>query len=163
MIAFGGSLAGIGKLNIFMAIFFSTLGSASGFIVMYYVGFFLGKELIDSGKIKFLPLDKIKIVESWFQKYGYWIVIANRFLSGTRAVISFFVGLSELPIGITFTLCAVSALLWNTVLILGGFEFGHNWKQLGQYLSLYGTIIGIVVIVVVLILILRYFLAKKRD
>jgi membrane protein DedA with SNARE-associated domain len=162
MIAFGGSLVGLGKLNIFSAIFFSTLGSTAGFVAMYYVGFFFGKELVDSGKLKFLPLDKVMTVEKWFKKYGYGIVVVNRFLSGTRAVISFFVGLSELPIGITVLLCAVSALLWNTILILGGSVLGHNWKQLEHYLDLYGFIIGIILLVGIIYWIISYIWKRRH-
>jgi membrane protein DedA with SNARE-associated domain len=162
MIAFGGSLVGLGKLNIFSAIFFSTLGSTAGFVAMYYVGFFFGKELVDSGKLKFLPLDKVMTVEKWFKKYGYGIVVVNRFLSGTRAVISFFVGLSELPIGITVLLCAVSALLWNTILILGGSVLGHNWKQLEHYLDLYGFIIGIILLIGIIYWIISYIWKRRH-
>lgn len=162
VVAFGGSLVGLGKLNVFAAIFFSTLGSTAGFVVMYYVGFFLGTELIDSGKLKFLPLDKVKTVEGWFRKYGYGIVVANRFLSGTRAVISFFIGLSELSIAITIPLCAISALLWNTILISGGALLGHNWKQMEHYLGIYGTIIGVIILLVILFFVVRYFQRRKR-
>ncbi len=162
VIAFGGSLVGLGKLNVFTAIFFSTLGSTAGFILMYYIGFFLGRELIDSGKIKFLPVDKIKTVEGWFIKYGYGIVVANRFLSGTRAVISFFVGLSELSIAITLPLCALSALLWNTILIMGGSILGHNWKQLEHYLDIYGTIVGIIILLAIVFIVVRYVRRQKH-
>jgi len=163
VIAFGGSLVGFGKLNLFGAIFFSTLGSTTGFVAMYYVGFFFGRELVDSGKIKFLPLEKIKIVEGWFRKYGYGIIVANRFLSGTRAIISFFGGLSELSIAITALLCAVSALLWNTILVLVGSVLGHNWKQLDRYLDIYGAAIGIVLLLFVLSLIVRYLYLRSRK
>ncbi len=163
VIALGGSLVGLGKLNFFSAIFFSTLGSTAGFVTMYYVGFFLGKKIIDSGKLKFLPLDKIRTVEGWFRKYGYGIVVANRFLSGTRAVISFFVGLSELSIAITLPLCGISALLWNTILIFGGSELGGNWKQIGHYLDLYGVIIGAILLVLIVFFIIRYFRRRNGD
>ena len=162
VIAFGGSLVGLGKLNVFNAIFFSTLGSTLGFVGMYYVGFYFGKELVDTGKIKFLPLDKIKTVEGWFKKYGYGIVVANRFLSGTRAVISFFVGLSELSIAVTIPLCGFSALLWNTILVLGGSALGHNWKLLEHYLEIYGTIIGIILAILILPFLIRFFWKKSH-
>jgi membrane protein DedA with SNARE-associated domain len=162
VVAFGGSLVGLGKLSLFTAIFFSTLGSTAGFVVMYYVGFFLGKELVDAGRIKFLPLEKIKTVEDWFRKYGYGVVVANRFLSGTRAVISFFVGLSELSIAITLPLCALSALLWNSILIIGGSVLGHNWKQLERYLDIYGAVLGVILLLVILALIARYIWRRRH-
>ncbi len=162
VIAFGGSLVGVGELNLFAAIFFSTLGSTAGFVVMYYIGFFFGTELVDSGKLRFIPLDKVKTVEHWFKKYGYGLVVANRFLSGTRAVISFFTGLSELPIAITIPLCAISALIWNTILISAGALLGHNWRQLEHYLGIYGTIIGGIILLVIFFYVVRFFRRRPR-
>ncbi len=162
IIAFGGSLVGIGKLSFGAALFFATLGSTLGFIVMYYVGFLLGKKLIDSGKPRFLPFEKIKVVEKWFAKYGYWLVVLNRFLSGTRAVISFFVGLSEIPVAVTLPLCAVSALLWNSILLYGGYTLGHNWRSLEEYLTIYGTAVLVVICVAAGLFAVRFFLRRKN-
>lgn len=161
-IAFGGSLVGIGKLGFVPTIVSATLGSAAGFIVMYYVGFMLGKKLIDAGKPKFLPFDKINQAERWFKKYGYWLVVMNRFLSGTRAVISFFVGLSELPVIITLPLCVLSALLWNSLLVYGGSVLGHNWRLLDHYLSLYGYAVLVLVAIVLSVGTARYFIGRKH-
>lgn len=162
VIAFGGSLVGIGKLGFVAALVSATIGSTAGFIVMYYVGYLLGKKLIDAGKPRFLPFDKIKQVERWFTKYGYWLVVSNRFLSGTRAVISFFVGLSELPVLITLPLCAASALLWNFILIYGGYILGHNWERLDHYLNIYGTVILILILGLAALLAVRYFFRRKH-
>ena len=169
VIAFGGALVGSGKLSMVATIFFATLGSATGFILMYYLGFFLGRELIDSRKLwkipfvgRILPVDKIKTVEGWFIKYGYWIVVGNRFMSGTRAVISFFIGLSELPIQITLPLCAVSALLWNFLLIFSGAQLGHNWRRLEFYLDIYGTFILGIIAIVAIYFVVKFFLRRKQ-
>ncbi len=162
VIAFGGSLVGIGKLGFAATVLAATLGSTAGFIVMYFIGFFLGKKLIDARKPSFLPFDKIMVAERWFAKYGYGLVVANRFLSGTRAVISFFVGLSELPVAITLPLCALSALLWNSLLVYAGSIFGHNWKQLEQYLDIYGTVIAILVVLVIVSMVARYFVRRRH-
>lgn len=161
-IAFGGSLVGIGKLGLVATIVSATLGSTAGFILMYYVGLLLGKRLIDSGKPRFLPFDKIRTAERWFQKYGYWLVVTNRFLSGTRAVISFFVGLSELPVVITLPLCALSALLWNSLLVYGGSVLGRNWRLLEQYLEIYGYAVLVLVVIALSIALGRRFLGRKH-
>jgi membrane protein DedA with SNARE-associated domain len=162
-IAFGGALVGLGKLNIFLTITFATVGSTAGFVLMYYIGFFLGKKLVDSRKLKIIPFDKIKKVEDWFLKYGYWIVVGNRFMSGTRAVISFFVGLSELPIVVTLPLCAVSALLWNSLLVFFGSQLGHNWRIVGYYLDIYYKIvIAIIVLLTGTYLVWKFFSRRKH-
>lgn len=162
VIAFVGSLVGAGRLNLAVAILCATAGSTAGFATMYYVGFLIGRRIIDSGRIRFLPLGRIKTVEGWFAKYGYGLVIANRFLSGTRAIISFFTGLSELPIRIVLPLCAASALLWNTILISGGWFLGHNWKRLEMYLEIYGTVVLVLLGCTALFFILKFFLKRAH-
>ncbi|HEY6437898.1 MAG TPA: DedA family protein, partial [Ignavibacteriaceae bacterium] len=88
----GGSLIGTGSINFLFALAFSTLGSILGFILMFYIGSTIDKKIIHSGKIKFIPRESLDKVEIWFKKYGYFVVVANRFMPGTRAVISFFAG-----------------------------------------------------------------------
>lgn len=88
--------------------------------------------------------------------------MANRFLSGTRAVISFFVGLSELPVAVTLPLCALSALLWNTLLVYGGSVLGHNWKQIDRYLDIYGEVIVILLLLVATSFGVKYFVGRRR-
>ena len=162
VIAFGGSLVGMGKLGFVATVVAATLGITAGFVVMYLIGYLLGKRLIDAGKPRFLPFDKIKRAEGWFKKYGYWLVVMNRFLSGTRAVISFFVGVSELPISITLPLCAVSALMWNSLLVYGGSVLGRNWRQLDHYLDIYGTAILVLILIVAVLIGVRYFVKSRH-
>ncbi len=141
VIVFGGSLVGIGKLDPVPTILFATLGGTMGFVIVYFIGLLFGRGVLDSGKLHFLPRDKVKKVESWFLKYGYGVVVANRFLSGTRAVVSLFAGISRLPFGITLALCAVSALLWDSILVFGGAVLGHNWRLLEHFLDIYGILV----------------------
>ena len=162
VIAFGGSLVGMGKLDPIMTVFFATLGGTLGFAVVYFIGFYFGKEILNAGKFRFLPLDKITKVEGWFAKYGYGLVVVNRFLSGTRAVISFFAGISRLPFSITVLLCAVSALLWNSLLIFGGAMLGRNWRLLEHYLDIYGIVVLILILAATAVFLGRYFYRRAR-
>ena len=88
-----------------------------GFVTMYKVGDWFGRKILERGKIKFIPLDQVHKVEGWFHKYGYLVVVGNRFLSGTRAVVSIFAGLSELSLLWCTILSFLSALLWNGILL----------------------------------------------
>ena len=141
LIVFGGSLVGIGKLSFLPALLSATSGSTLGFVTMYIIGDWFGLAIIEKKRIGFLPLDAIHKVEAWFRRYGYWIIVANRFMSGTRAVISFFAGMSELRLGKTTVLCFLSALVWNALLIYGGTLLGANWRSIGDYLSAYSRVI----------------------
>lgn len=162
VIVFGGSLVGIGKLNPILTILFATLGGTIGFVIVYFIGLFFGRGVLDSGKLRFLPRDRIRKVEVWFSKYGYGVVVANRFLSGTRAVVSLFAGISRLPFGITLVLCAVSALLWDSVLVFGGAVLGQNWRLLEHFLDIYGLLVISFLAAVAAFFLLRYILRRAH-
>jgi membrane protein DedA with SNARE-associated domain len=156
-----GSLAGAGSIEFFPALICSTVGSTLGFVVMFKVGHWFGQSILERGKIKFIPLDKVHKVEGWFQKYGYWVVVGNRFLSGTRAVVSFFAGLSELSLIRSAVLSFFSALLWNGILLFAGKEMGQNWRTVSIFFEAYGKTATTIVILVVLILIGRYVYRRQ--
>jgi len=151
IIVFGGSLVGIGRVGFIETLLCATLGSTLGFMTMYKIGDWFGDRILEQGKVKFIPVSAVHTVEEWFRKYGYWIIIANRFLSGTRAVVSFFAGLSELNLARTTVLCFLSALAWNAILVTGGFYLGKNWERIGFYLSTYSQIVTAIIVVTALI------------
>ena len=158
-----GSLVGIGTIDFTLALVLATAGSTLGFMTMYKLGDWFGDKILEKGRIKFIPLDSVHKVEKWFKKYGYWVVVANRFLAGTRAVVSFFAGMSELPILNATALSCVSALAWNFILLYAGKELGANWRSILIYLQAYGQTITIGVIVAAVILVLRYLYTRKQK
>jgi len=157
-----GSLVGIGTIDFTLALMLATAGSTLGFMTMYKLGDWFGDKILEKGRIKFIPLDSVHKVEKWFKKYGYWVVVANRFLAGTRAVVSFFAGMSELPILNATALSCVSALAWNFILLYAGKELGENWRSILIYLQAYGQTITIVAIVAAVILVWRSLYKRKR-
>lgn len=158
----GGSLVGTGAISFILALTFATLGSITGFLLMFYIGSTVDKKVIHSGKFRFIPVESLNKVEAWFRKYGYFIVVANRFMPGTRAVISFFAGISHLDPKRTITLCFISALLWNTIMLYVGFLFGDNVDKVDEYLTTYTNIVIVVTGIIILFFIVRLFFRKRK-
>lgn len=163
VIVIGGSFIVTGVINFFLALAFATSGSILGFIVMFYIGSTVDKKVIHSGRFKYIPIDAIDKVEKWFRTYGYFVIVANRFMPGTRAVISFFAGISNLDPKKTVTLCFISALLWNTIMLYLGFVFGDNVAKVDEYLTAYSNIVIVLTVVVILFFIIRFFFRKKKN
>jgi membrane protein DedA with SNARE-associated domain len=161
-IVFGGALAGMEKGNWVIAWFSGAIGATLGFMVMYGIGKWFGHKIIEKNKIKFLPIENIHKLEAWFTRYGYGIIIANRFLTGTRAIVSFFAGMSELDLLKTTILSFISSLTWYGILTYAGFSLGNNWEEIGFYLGTYTKIVTGVIIVVIAIFLIRYFIKKKN-
>jgi membrane protein DedA with SNARE-associated domain len=163
VVVVGASLIVSTSIGFVPVLFITSIGSALGFLVMYYVGFFLSEKVLRSGKIKFISKDALSKTDEWFSKYGYWIILANRFMPGTRSVISFFSGVHELHVFKTFLFALVSAFLWNFIIIYLGMTLGNNIELIDYYLTTYSNIgIGLTILVVIIFTI-RFLVKKKQN
>jgi membrane protein DedA with SNARE-associated domain len=165
MIVAGGSLVGLEHIGFIPTLIVATIGSTTGFMTMYKIGDWFGLSIIEKKKIKFLQLESVHKVEDWFRKYGYWLIVANRFLSGTRAVVGFFAGMAEVKFVPTAILCFVSALVWNGILIYAGTLVGANWESIGGYLSTYSQIVTVLLVTITIVIIILWHnrKGKKHD
>lgn len=162
-IVVGGTLVGTGAIHLIPAIIFSTTGSVMGFLTAFLIGWQIDKRLIHSGKFKFINVQSVEKVENSFKKFGYYLIVANRFLPGTRAVISFFAGISRLDVKTTTVLCTVSALVWNILLLLLGMFFGENLDKVDYFLSTYTNIVIAITVLVIALFLVKYFWNKRKK
>ena len=162
VVLFVGSLVGVGTLDFSVALLVTTVGSTAGFVVMYKVGDWFGLKILETGKVPFIPVEKVHKVEGWFRRYGYFLIVANRFLSGTRAVVSFFAGMSELPLTATTILSFVSALVWNFLLLIAGKELGENRQVIASYLATYSKAVTLIIVLIVLLFALNYVYQRSK-
>ncbi len=158
-----GSLTGMGSVNFLTALGSSSAGSTLGFLTMFKVGKWFGRKIIERGKLKFIPVEQVHKVEGWFRRYGYLVVVANRFLSGTRAVISFFAGLSELSLLWCTVLSFLSALVWNFILLYSGNVLGSNWKVVLVFFEAYGKAVTLILLFLTIVLIGRYVYRRQTK
>jgi membrane protein DedA with SNARE-associated domain len=161
VIVIGGSLIGTGAIDFIPTLIITTIGSVLGFMTLYYVGSQLDRKVIKAGKIKYVSVDALEKSERWFNKYGYFIILLNRFLPGTRSVISVFAGLSELLVKRTVILATISAFVWNAIIIYLGYIFGDNVPLVDEYLSTYSNIVMIITAAVIVIFIVVYLIRKR--
>lgn len=163
VVVIGGSLVGTGALSFLPTLIVTTLGSVLGFMTLFFIGWMLDKKVIKSGKLKFISIEAVLKVEAWFNKYGFWIIVLNRFFPGTRSVVSFFAGMSRLDIKKTLLLSTISAFLWNFLIIYLGMLFGENVETVDRYLETYSNIVIVVTVAIVLFFVIRYFFFRKKS
>lgn len=165
VVIFGAALIsnGSGDISFAGVLLITSFGSSLGFMLMYYMGKLFGEKILRSGKLKFISKESIDKTDKWFTKYGYKLILANRFMPGTRSVISFFSGISELEPLRTFIYATISAFAWNLIIVSMGAALGNNIELIDKYLSLYGNI-GLAITVLVLAVIgIRHLLPKLKQ
>src|SRR5215510_13039134 len=161
-LVFAGTLIGIGVVGFVPALAVATLGSVFGFMTAYVLGRYFEQHFVSGRYHRFLPVNAIHQVERLFNRFGYGVIVANRFLSGTRAIVSFFAGMSKMNLPVTTLLSAVSAAAWNSILLYLGVIFADNWRVAAQYLGLYSKI-ATVVFGAALVIFLLWFFRKRRN
>jgi len=163
VVIFGAAvLARLSYIHFVPILIVTGIGSATGFMLMYYLGKLFGEKIIRSGKLNFINVESISKTDKWFNKYGYKLILVNRFLPGMRSVISFFSGMTELLVIRTFIFSLISALVWNGFIIYLGFLLGHNVNLIDYYLSTYSNIVLLITVIVIAGFLTKYFISKFR-
>ena len=150
IVVFGGYLAGISTLNIWGVIILSTIGGTLGFMTMFLLGNRLGEAILDPHKLRWLPKDQVMVGRKWLQRWGFGLILANRFLSGTRSVISLVAGTAHMDSGKVLLASTISSAVWTCLIAWGGYLVGDNWEIVGEYLAVYGRIMIWVAVLAVL-------------
>lgn len=165
LVAFGGYLVAEGVLGFVPLLLLTSVASVVGFMSMYWLGSHWGyliKEQKDSFWLaRFVDFKYINRAQKWMRRWGQGVILANRFLAGTRSVISLTAGISHTRIGYTVINSLISSLLWNSILLGFGWVVRQNWQLIGKYLTIYGRIILSLVFLAVLVRIAIYYYRRR--
>ena len=156
-------ITGITEQSIIPIIIAGTTGSTLGFWLMFLLGRKFDRKIIGTNKIKFISGESIEKVENLFKKWGFKLVVANRFMSGTRAIVSFFAGMAGLPLTKTMILSGVSSFFWYGILSLSGYYFGNDWRTFVDYLQIYNKTVILIIVLFVIIAASFWFIKKSRK
>ena len=173
-VAFAGYLLAFSRLSFFWALFWSTIGSTSGFMTVYFLSRSLGLKLYAKGEgesqhrlarsiRRMFPPSEMEAVRQKFSKHGYAAVLVNRFFLGSRAVISVVSGILHLNALLVLLAALVSSTLWNVMLLYGGLVLGQNWQEIGRYAVLYSIPVTCVFFGYVIYSVVKYVRKRKRE
>jgi membrane protein DedA with SNARE-associated domain len=106
------------------------LGSICGVTGSYLIGRFLGSKILDRyGYLFHLTPARIQRVDSWFARFGKWILPLGYFLPGIRHLTAYVAGSSRLDAR-HFALYSFSGgLLWCLLFLSLGYYLGKDWSM----------------------------------
>ena len=165
--------AATGELNVWLVLFFSTLGAMIGAFINYYLALWLGKPIVYKfansrlGHMCLLDEQKVVRAEQFFVRYGVIATLVGRLVPGVRQLISVPAGLARMNIAKFAIYTAVGAGLWNGVLVALGYflESVVPEQMLVQTVTKYSHEIGdsIMGVVAVAIAIVIYRGVKAKS
>ncbi len=155
VVPLAGYLAAKGMLNAFVAFIAMFLGSVVGLAVDYYIGYFVGKDLVYK-HLKFFHIKQHTLdrFDGWFAENGSFAVFITRFIPLVRTLISFPAGFAKMPQRKFFAYSMAGSFVWDAVLMV----FGYYVLSVNSAVIVLG---GIGVFVLALYLI--YYFAMKRK
>jgi membrane protein DedA with SNARE-associated domain len=145
-----GYLASQGQMNIWLVIFFSTLGSLIGALFNYAIAYYLGRPwILRYGKYFLIPPEKFAKVESFFLKHGEISTFTGRLIIVVRHLISLPAGLSKMDLKrfIIFTLAG--SFIWVSILAYIGYIVGNNMDLVKSYYK--QAAMGLVVVMAIVL------------
>lgn len=164
--AFGAFLVGAKRLH-FLGVYISTvIGSLSGFMFLFWIGILLGRKFfIEKDRWVFKARDIIR-AEAWFQKYGYYLILLNRFFPGIRSVISLSGGISGMRTSKVALLAFFSSCAWNLIWIYLGYTLGNNWEavksRIADLMLYYNYFVLALIGILILFFVLKGILGGKK-
>ena len=163
ILVFGAYMVGRGDLSFPMAMVTTLLGSVLGFMTLYVVGLKYGRGFMYSANQSWFSPQNLERVEQLFNRWGYGVVLINRFMAGMRSMVGLFSGIGRLSVWKVIVLATVSSLLWNGTLLWLGASIGENWEQIVVYLKRYNSVVTVLIVLVISAFIIHRYVVVRRN
>lgn len=149
--------ASTGEMNVWLVIFFSTLGAEMGALINYFLALWLGKPIVYKfansrfGHMCLIDQQKVETAENFFLKYGVAATLTGRLVPAVRQLISIPAGLAKMNLAKFMLFTAIGAGAWNSVLAGLGYylESVVPEDQLIATVTEYSHEIGVAIIIAV--------------
>lgn len=119
--------AAAGELNIYLVVFFSTLGAVIGSVTNYFLAIFIGRPIVyrfaNSRFGHMLMIDEaaVRKSEAFFDKNGAISIFTGRLIPGLRHLISIPAGLARMSLARFLLYTTLGAGAWNIILASIGY------------------------------------------
>ncbi len=137
-----------GDMNIYLVVFFATLGADLGALINYYIAYFLGRPIVYKfaksrlGHMCLIDENKVKHAESYFDKNGAISTLIGRLIPAVRQLISIPAGLARMKISTFLLYTTIGAGIWNSILAAIGYYLStvpsiNTPEQLSAHITKY--------------------------
>ena len=162
--------SGNSDLNVFLVVFFATLGANIGALINYYLAYFVGRPIVYKfansrfGHMCLINEEKVKHAEEYFEKHGALSTFVGRLIPAVRQLISIPAGLAKMKLSTFLLYTTLGAGIWNIILAGIGYYLQSvvPEEQLMETVSQYSHELGYIFIGLG-ILIVGYLIYKGRK
>lgn len=143
-----------GEMNVFLVVFFATIGAIIGALFNYFLARYLGRPLVYRfaesrvGHMCLIDTKKVENAERYFDEHGAIGTFFGRLVPAVRQLISIPAGLARMSLARFVFYTSLGAGLWNSILAAMGWYIGRNYSgQLEEKVAQYSGELKIVMLV----------------
>jgi membrane protein DedA with SNARE-associated domain len=157
VVPFAAYKAAQGDLNVFLVIFFGTVGALCGSLINYTLAYYLGRPLVYRfagsrlGKVFLLSKEKVIHAEDYFIRNGRTSTFVGRLVPGVRHLISIPAGLAKMNLRDFMLFTFVGAGIWNIILAIIGYYLYEIREQIFPYVGHILLVLGAVFVAYLII------------
>ncbi len=163
---FAGYVAWEGKLTLIGVTVAGTLGCLVGALVLYGVGLYGGRPLLDRyGKYVLIRKSELDRADKWFEQYGELTVFVSRMVPVIRSFFSLPAGMTHMNIAKFSLYTTLGSFPWCLALAYLGVFLGPRWADvvpLFRYLNIV-VVVGFVALVSYLIYHRKRIVSRMRE
>jgi len=118
-------------MNVYLVVFFATLGANIGALTNYYLAKWLGRPIVYKfansrfGHMCLINEAKVQNAEAYFDKHGALSTFIGRLIPAVRQLISIPAGLSRMRLGTFLLYTTLGAGIWNSLLAFIGYHLSN--------------------------------------
>lgn len=115
------------EMNVFLVVFFATLGANIGALINYSISYFVGRPIVYRfansrlGHMCLIDAAKVEKAESYFDEHGALSTFVGRLIPAIRQLISIPAGLSKMKLSTFILYTTLGAGIWNSILAAIGY------------------------------------------
>lgn len=153
VVPFAAWKAAQGDLNVFLVVFFGTVGALSGSLINYALAYYLGRPVVyrfaDSklGRVFLLSKEKVIHAENFFIRNGKTSTFIGRLVPGVRHLISIPAGLARMNLRDFMLYTFAGAGIWNIILAIVGFYLYEMREQIFPYIGHILLAVGVLFVI----------------
>ncbi len=161
---FSGYLVATGRFSLLGIALAGAAGSLAGSLILYAVGYFGGRPLIEKyGKYILINHSDLDRADRFFSNYGSFSNFIARIVPVIRTFISFPAGLSKSEIKRFMAGTFIGSFIWSLFLGWVGLVLGQNWQQIRTYFHGLDVLIVAAAIIVIAWYIRRHLKSSRID
>src|SRR5689334_25174086 len=158
-----GALAGTGRLNFLVSLFYVILAAVTADSIWYQLGRIKGIRILQLlCKISLEPDSCVRRTEGLFAKQGARSLLLAKFVPGLNTVAPPLAGIFHMRARKFFLFDAMGSLLWGFSILGVGFVFSEQIESIAEYAERLGSWLAVLVVGALAAYILRKWHARRK-